>query len=147
VADPHSARRSGCRRRRVVGRVRRCALAQQAPVLLLDEPTTALDIGYAQQVMELVDQLRREDGLTVLSATHDLTIAAQSADRLLLLVDGQAAACGTPGVVLTEASISEHYSGARVRVLELPDGGLVVARTRRLRHRVQPDLDVGSGTG
>jgi iron complex transport system ATP-binding protein len=55
------------------------ALAQEAPVLLLDEPTSALDIGHQQQALELVDKLRREQGLTVVSAMHDLTLAGMYA--------------------------------------------------------------------
>ena len=58
------------------------ALAQEAPVLLLDEPTAALDIGHQQHALELVDILRRENGLTVVSAMHDLTLAGQVATSL-----------------------------------------------------------------
>ncbi len=79
------------------------ALAQEAPVLLLDEPTTALDIGHQQQVLELVDQLRATRSIAVLAAMHDLTLAAQYADRLVLLVDGRTAAAGPAEVVLTSA--------------------------------------------
>ncbi len=57
------------------------ALAQEAPVLLLDEPTSALDLGRRVEALELVDELRMERGLTVISAMHDLTLAAQFADR------------------------------------------------------------------
>ena len=64
------------------------ALAQDAPVLLLDEPTSALDLGRRVAALELVDELRRERSLTVLSVVHDLTLAGQFADRLLLL-DGR----------------------------------------------------------
>ena len=60
----------GERRRAVIGR----ALAQQAPILLLDEPTTALDVGRQQEVLDLIDDLRTQDGLTVLAAMHDLTL-------------------------------------------------------------------------
>src|SRR5207249_6632176 len=74
----------GERRRAAVAR----ALAQQAPVLLLDEPTSSLDVGRQQDVLELVDALRRSEGLTVIAAMHDLTLAAQFADRLALLVGG-----------------------------------------------------------
>ena len=70
------------------------AFAQQAPILLLDEPTSALDIGRGQQALELVDDLRREAGLTVLAAMHDLTLAGQYADRLLLLDGGRIVAAG-----------------------------------------------------
>ena len=64
--------------RAVLGR----ALAQQAPLLLLDEPTAALDIGHGQRVLELVDELRDERRLTVVSAMHDLTLAGEFSDRL-----------------------------------------------------------------
>ncbi|HEY9243657.1 MAG TPA: ABC transporter ATP-binding protein, partial [Streptosporangiaceae bacterium] len=79
------------------------ALAQQAPVLLLDEPTSALDLGRRVAALELVDELRREQALTVLSVVHDLTLAGQFADRLLLLGAGSVIALGTPAEVLDEA--------------------------------------------
>lgn len=105
------------------------ALAQQAPVLLLDEPTTALDIGHQQQVMDLVDGLRRDDGLTVITTIHDLTLAAQYADRLVLLAQGRVAASGTPGEVLTAERIAEHF-GARVQVEPGPDGRPILGLRR-----------------
>ena len=85
------------------------ALAQRPRVLLLDEPTTALDLGHQQQVLELVDTLRREDGLTVLSTLHDLTAAAQYADELVLLDRGRTAAAGRPAEVLTAERIGAVY--------------------------------------
>ncbi|MBT2210040.1 MULTISPECIES: ABC transporter ATP-binding protein [Actinomadura] len=97
------------------------ALAQQTSVLLLDEPTTALDIGHQQQVMELVDQLRLSDELTVVTTIHDLTLAGQYADDLVLLSGGRVAAAGPPAEVLTREAIEEHFD-ARVRVLPGPDG-------------------------
>ena len=106
------------------------ALAQQADVLLLDEPTTALDIGHQQQVLDLVDRLRLDDGLTVVSSLHDLTVAGQYADALLLLVDGRAVATGTPAEVLTEATVSTHY-GAAVQVSTGEDGRPLVHLVRR----------------
>ena len=106
------------------------ALAQDAPVLLLDEPTSALDVGRQQQALELVDALRRGAGLTVLTAMHDLTLAAQYADRLLLLDGGRLVAGGGARTVLTRPLIAEHY-GADVRVVEEPDSGLVVVPVRR----------------
>ncbi|MEA2452984.1 MAG: cobalamin transport system ATP-binding protein [Actinomycetota bacterium] len=105
------------------------ALAQQAPVLLLDEPTSALDVGHQQQVLELVDSLRTANNLTVISAMHDLTLAGQFADSLLLLDGGVTAASGSASEVLTEAAITRHY-GAHVRVIEDPDGGILVVPTR-----------------
>jgi iron complex transport system ATP-binding protein len=102
----------GERQRAVLAR----ALAQEAPLLLLDEPTSALDIGRQQSVLELVDCLRHELGLTVVAAMHDLTLAGQYADRLVLLSAGLPAADGTPAEVLTEWTVAEHYR-ARVEVL------------------------------
>ncbi|HUQ40780.1 MAG TPA: ABC transporter ATP-binding protein [Acidimicrobiales bacterium] len=96
------------------------ALTQAAPVLLLDEPTTALDVGHQQQVLDLIDALRRDGALTVLSTMHDLTLAGQYADRLALLDAGRMVSVGTPGEVLTEANVHRYY-GARVRVVN--DGG------------------------
>jgi len=116
----------GERQRAVLAR----ALAQQAPILLLDEPTNALDVGRGQQALELVDALRREAGLTVLAAMHDLTLAGQYADRLLLLDGGRVVAGGGAVDVLTDELISRHY-GASVRILRDEDGALVVMPVRR----------------
>jgi iron complex transport system ATP-binding protein len=101
------------------------ALAQGAPMLLLDEPTTALDIGHQQEVLELVDELRRDSGLTVLATMHELSIAGEYADRMVLLAGGQVAAAGTPAEVLTEELLAQHY-GARVRVVDGGQGPLIV---------------------
>jgi iron complex transport system ATP-binding protein len=115
----------GERQRAVLAR----ALAQQAPVLLLDEPTTGLDVGHQQQVLELVDRLRDDLDLTVVGAMHDLTVAGQFADHLVLLDGGRVAAAGPAGTVLTEEVIARHYH-ASVRVLEDPAGGIVVVPVR-----------------
>jgi iron complex transport system ATP-binding protein len=101
------------------------ALAQGATLLLLDEPTSSLDIGHQQDVLELVDALRRTDGLTVLATMHDLSIAGEYADRMVLLSAGQVAATGSPREVLTEELLATHYR-ARVRVVDGEQGPLVV---------------------
>jgi iron complex transport system ATP-binding protein len=106
------------------------ALAQDAPILLLDEPTAALDVGRQQQVLEIVDGLRASRGLTVLSTMHDLTLAGQYADRLLLLDGGRVVASGSAAEVLTRALITAHY-GAEVDVVDSPDSGVVVVPVRR----------------
>jgi iron complex transport system ATP-binding protein len=125
---PFAARRlgtlSGGEKQRVV--VAR-ALAQEAPIVLLDEPTTALDIGHQQQALELLDGLRVESGLTLVAAMHDLTLAAQYADRMLLLDAGRIAADGPPGEVLTETLIASHY-GASIDVVPVGDRIAVVPR-------------------
>lgn len=106
------------------------ALAQAAPVLLLDEPTTALDVGHQQDVLELVDRLRRDNGLTVVSTMHDLTLAGQYADRLVLLYDGRVVTSGPADEVLTEDNLSRFYD-AEVRVIR--EGGAVVVVPVRAR--------------
>jgi iron complex transport system ATP-binding protein len=120
------ARLSGGERQRVV--IAR-ALAADPRVLLLDEPTSMLDVGHEQQVLELVDGLRREAGLTVVSTLHDLTVAGQYADQLVLLDGGRVVASGSPAAVLTEALIESVYA-ARVRVMPGDDGHPVVAPVR-----------------
>jgi iron complex transport system ATP-binding protein len=120
------------------------ALAQEARVLLLDEPTSGMDIGRQQQALELIDCLRAERGLTVLSAIHDLTLAGQFSDRLLLLDSGRACALGPPRSVLTEELVFEHY-GAPVKIVDEPAGGIAViplrGNGRRREGRGQPALE------
>jgi iron complex transport system ATP-binding protein len=104
------------------------ALAQEAPVLLLDEPTTSLDLGRQQLVLELVDALRG-DGLTVVTTMHDLTLAGQYAERLVLLDGGSVVAEGTAVEVLSAPNVAAHY-GANVRVVE-DEAGVFVLPVRR----------------
>jgi iron complex transport system ATP-binding protein len=127
AARPLGHLSGGERQRVVLAR----ALAQQAPVLLLDEPTTALDLGHQQQVLELVDRLRLADRLTVVTTLHDLSLAGQYADALVLLASGRAVAAGPPKQVLTEPLLTRHF-GARVRVQPGADG-------RPLVHLVRPE--------
>jgi len=110
------------------------ALAQEAPVLLLDEPTSALDLGRRMDALELIDEVRHERSLTVLSAIHDLTLAGQFADRLLLLSGGRVAATGGPAEVLTDAVLADHF-GHGVQVLTTATGDLAVIARRTGAHR------------
>jgi iron complex transport system ATP-binding protein len=105
------------------------ALAQEARIVLLDEPTAALDIGHQQQALDLLDALRRESSLTLVAAMHDLTLAALYADRMVLLDRGEVAADGLPPDVLTEEAISRHY-GASTDVVGV-DGRIAVVPRRR----------------
>jgi iron complex transport system ATP-binding protein len=93
------------------------ALAQGAPIVLLDEPTTAMDVGHQQQVLELVDRLRRKHDLTVLMTMHDLTLAGQYAERLALIDAGRVVVDGPATDVLTEDNLARYY-GARVRIID-----------------------------
>src|SRR5690606_21913074 len=79
------------------------ALAQGTDLLLLDEPTTYLDLSHQVDVLELVNQLHAENGRTVVMVLHDLNLAARYADRLVAMKDGAVVAEGEPGEVLTEA--------------------------------------------
>jgi iron complex transport system ATP-binding protein len=116
----------GERQRAVIAR----ALAQDAPLLLLDEPTTALDIGHQQLVLALVDELRHRRSLTVVSAMHDLTLAAQHADGFVLLHEGRVVARGSAREVFTPALV-ERVFDATVSVID--DGGDLVIVPRRHR--------------
>jgi len=126
AARPLEKLSGGERQRAAIAR----ALAQRAPVLLIDEPTTSLDVGRQQSVLELIDQLRKEQELTVIAAMHELTLAGQYADRLALLVEGRLVAVGSAAEVLTEPAISAHY-GAEVRVIDLNGSGTAVVPVRR----------------
>jgi iron complex transport system ATP-binding protein len=101
------------------------ALAQEAPVLVMDEPTASLDLGHGQLVLELADELRRERSLCVLCALHDLTFAAQYSDRLLVLADGRVVACGSASEVLTQESVEEIFEAS----VEIIDGKSGIAVT------------------
>ena len=104
------------------------ALAQEARVLLLDEPTTSLDLGRQQLVLELIDELR-QDGLTVVTTMHDLTLAGQYAEHVVLLNGGSVVAEGAASEVLSAQNVSAHY-GANVRVIEDEHGVFVVPMRR-----------------
>jgi len=112
------------------------ALVQQADLLLLDEPTTALDLGHQQDVLELVDGLRRDVGLTVVTTLHDLTLAGRYGERIVLLDRGEVVASGAPNDVLTEAMISKHF-GATVRILDDGEGPVILPKVRRSSERLR----------
>ena len=85
------------------------ALAQETDILLLDEPTTFLDWGYQLEVLELLSTLNRQHGLTVVMSLHDLNQAAQFADRVAVLADGQLDTIGSPREVITETLINRVF--------------------------------------
>ena len=114
------------------------ALAQQCPVLLLDEPTSALDVGHQVSVLELVDDLRRSEGLSVLAAMHDLSAAARFADRLVLVDHGRIVAQGTPAEVLNADLLSAVYATALT--VQSIDGELVVLPAPRRSSPSQKEI-------
>ncbi len=120
------------------------ALTQAAPLLILDEPTSSLDVGHSQQIMEMVDRLRREQRLTVVSALHDLTLAAQFCDRLVMMSGGKAILEGPPRSVITERSLRDHY-GAQVRILTGPKFGVVVIPLRSGMRPAEQEISLSVG--
>ncbi len=85
------------------------AICQQPEILLLDEPTAALDLAHQIRVMDLMDQLKTEQGVTVVMVSHELNLAAMYADQLLLLSQGRIAGKGPPAKVLDFALLEKVY--------------------------------------
>jgi iron complex transport system ATP-binding protein len=108
------------------------ALAQETPLLLLDEPTTYLDLAHQVEVLDLLHRLNREEGRTIVLVIHDLNLAARYADHLVAMAAGEVQASGTPAEVLTEALMRDVF-GLECRVIPDPTCGaplvLPIART------------------
>jgi iron complex transport system ATP-binding protein len=98
-------------------------MAQQPRLLLLDEPTTFLDIGYQIQMMDYIRSWQKEADLTIVAVLHDLNLAAQYCDLLLVLSEGQIAGLGTPHEMLNSRLISQVY-GTKPIVLPHPVSGV-----------------------
>jgi iron complex transport system ATP-binding protein len=113
------------------------ALAQDAPLLLLDEPTTYLDLQHQSSLLNLTRKLCQEKNLAVLIVLHDLNLASMYADRVALLVDGKLQAIGNPEQVLTSETLSAVYH-VPVHVIPHPDYGTPL---------VLPDGRVTAGQG
>lgn len=104
-------------------------LAQQTPILLLDEPTTFLDIAHQYSLLELCERLRVEHGRTIVVVLHDLNQAARYADQLVMMKDGVVEAAGCPSEVITAERVEAVY-GLRSQVIPDPETGspLVIPR-------------------
>ena len=110
---------SGGERQRVI--IAR-ALAQQPTVLLLDEPTSYLDLNHQIEVFDLLEHLCATDHLAVLCVSHDLNLAAEYCNRLMMISQGQVFATGTPNEILTTEYIKEVFQ-AEVSVINSPQTG------------------------
>jgi iron complex transport system ATP-binding protein len=130
AARPLESLSGGERQRAAIAR----ALVQDAQLLLVDEPTSSLDVGRQQEVLDLIDEARKDRDLTVVSAMHDLTLAGQYADALALLNNGRLVEYGSPKQVLTEATVAANYR-ARVRVRPIGDAVRAVVPDRSLPQR------------
>lgn len=95
------------------------ALAQEPEILLLDEPTSHLDIGHQVEILDLLERLNRSSGLTLISVFHDLNLAARYCTRLLLLSKGRIYVLGSPEEVITAGNIREVY-GSEVLLTRHP---------------------------
>jgi iron complex transport system ATP-binding protein len=102
------------------------ALAQEPKVLLLDEPTTYLDINYQLQLLELLKNLNQQQDLTIVTVLHELNLAARYSSRIALLKKGQLWEVGTPETVLTTDSIA-HVFGVESVIIHTPVGLQVCA--------------------
>ncbi|MBQ0829941.1 ABC transporter ATP-binding protein [Streptomyces tagetis] len=131
LADRHVDELSGGQRQRVWIAM---ALAQQTPLLLLDEPTTYLDIQHQIDVLDLCAELHEEQGRTLVAVLHDLNHAARYATHLIALRDGRVVAEGAPRDIVTAALVEEVF-GLRCQVIDDPETGtpLVVPAARRTR--------------
>ncbi|GGQ03353.1 ABC transporter ATP-binding protein [Streptosporangium pseudovulgare] len=109
------------------------ALAQGTDLLLLDEPTTFLDLAHQVEVLELVRRLHGEHGRTVVMVLHDLNLAARYADRLVAMRAGRVIAAGTPHEVLTEPLLAEVFD-LEAKVIEDPVAGTPLVVPVGVRH-------------
>lgn len=99
------------------------ATAQQPDLIMLDEPTTYLDIGYQQQMMDYIKQWQRQEGITVLAVLHDLNLAALYCDRLMVLYEGRVIETGAPAEVIREDLLEQVY-GVRPVIVPHPVNGV-----------------------
>ena len=115
-------------------------LAQETPILLLDEPTTFLDIAHQVEVLDLCAQLHEDEGRTVVAVLHDLNSSCRYATHLLAMRDGAVLAAGRPQDIVT-AELVEEVFGLACRVVPDPETGTpLVVPAARQRRRPSPDL-------
>lgn len=108
-------------------------LAQETEIVLLDEPTTFLDVAHQLDVLELLDQLNREEGRTIVMVLHDLNQAARYAHEMVAMKNGRILAQGTPGQLVTEGLIHEVFELPCRVVADPVTGGPFCIPRRRIR--------------
>jgi len=119
------------------------ALAQETDVLLLDEPTTYLDLAHQVEVLDLVTDLNRTRGTTVAIVLHDLNLAARYADHVIAMKDGTVAALGSPGDVVTEDLVRNVF-GLESRVIPDPVSGTPLIIPIGRHHATTTELELVS---
>ena len=97
------------------------AICQEPQIMLLDEPTASLDLAHQSRVMDLMEKLKKEKGVTIVMVSHDVNLAAMYGDRLVLLKEGRIVSAGLPAEVLTYRTLEEAY-GCTLLVDESPIG-------------------------
>jgi len=125
------------------------AVCQQPRIIVLDEPTASLDPAHQVHIMDLMEGLRREEGITVVMVSHDLNLAALYADRLLLLKEGRVVSQGTPAEVLVFETLERAY-GCVLLVDENPlkkVPRVTVVPEKLLTGRTTSSRAMGKGTG
>lgn len=137
LADRHVEELSGGQRQRVWIAL---TLAQQTEIVLLDEPTTYLDVAHQVDVLELLADLNRRHGTTIVMVLHDLNLAARYADHIVAMRDGRLVAQGSPATLVDEAFVRDVF-GLECNVIADPytAGPLVVPATRPHLLGVRPD--------
>jgi len=119
------------------------ALAQETDVLLLDEPTTYLDLAHQVEVLDLVTDLNRTRGTTVAIVLHDLNLAARYADHVIAMKDGAVAALGSPQDVVTEDLVKDVF-GLESRVIPDPVSGTPLILPIGRHHATTTELELVS---
>ncbi len=116
------------------------ALAQETPLLLLDEPTTYLDVAHQLEIMELVSGLNREEGRTIVLVLHDINEAARVSDQVIAMVNGRIEAVGTPAEVVTRDLLQRLYDvDCAVRRHPVDNSIYIVPAPRATQDRVVQD--------
>jgi iron complex transport system ATP-binding protein len=116
------------------------ALAQETDILLLDEPTTFLDLAHQVEVLDLLTDLNRDRGTTIVMVLHDLNLAARYADHLFAMCDGKIVASGEPSAVVTRDLIGEVFD---LDALVVPDpvSGTPIVVPRGRHHLLTPPIE------